>query len=56
MKWFEMMTCPHCGGKIEWNGGSTETDGASYDAICTKCRIFFLAVESLDFEVDEDPL
>lgn len=56
MKWYELPNCPHCGAKLYWNGGSSERGGIDYDAICTKCKIFFFAAECMGFEVEEEEL
>lgn len=54
MKWWEMTNCPHCGKPLQWNGGSTDWDGAVYDAECIDCGIMYTATERMEFEVDED--
>lgn len=56
MKWYEMTNCPHCGAKLEWNGGNSDWTGESHDAVCKACGILFSAFERKDFEVEEDPL
>lgn len=54
MKWWEMTNCPHCGKPLQWDGGSTDWDGAVYDAECIDCGIMYTATERMEFEVDED--